>query len=435
MRMNGLSPFGLFVWSLATLFFIFEMSLQVFLGMVAPEFIKDLQLQPEQFAFLGSSFYIAYAIMQPNVGILCDRFSVKSVILTAITLCIVGAYLLQLSNGFYSALLARTLIGFGSSCAFIPILIISLNWFPKSYFGFFVGGSQLLGALGPLFAGGPAAILMKHFGGDWRQIVFGMSLFGILLLVITALFMKDRPKGKSHQVIFLEAPTDFFSNARLIFKNRQIWWISIYAGLVYVTIPLLGAYWGSSYLQSRAFTKEESAFIVSMIWVGVAFSSPLIGIISDKIARRKIPMIVSPILGIVSILAILYLPIKNVFLLSSAFFFLGISASGQSLSFALVAENVPKKLRSFILGFNNFFIIAIIAIIPPLVTWIMQMSAKTHSRELITTDFQSGFILIPCFYGIALLISFFKIKETFCKSQYEMHKVTLHRSSDILETS
>ena len=226
-------------------------------------------------------------------------------------------------------------------------------------------------------------------------------------------------------MVFLEPSSDFFSKLREIFKNRQIWWIAIYAGSTYVTIPLIGAYWGSSYLQSRSFSKEESAFIVSMIWVGLAISSPVIGIISNKIARRKLPLIFLSLIGITTIFSILYLPIENTILLSFLFFLLGITGSCQSLTFSLATENVPKNLQSFILGLNNFFIISIIAIVPPIATWIMQISATAHSREFATADFQAGFSLIPCLYTLSLLIAFFAIKETFCKGQYEMHKVYL----------
>lgn len=419
-----LSKLGFFIWGLATLFYLFEFSLQVFQGTLANEILKDLHLEAEQFAFMGSAFYFAYAVMQPNVGILSDRFGVRRSLLFAVALCSLGAFLLSTAEGFYSALLARLFIGFGSSFSFVSILILSLNWFPKRSFGFFVGLAQFLGALGPLLAGAPLSWLVQKLHGDWRLVVLGMSFFGWGLFLVMLAFLQDKPKNKKQKIIFLTPHFSLSKKIQLLKKTKQAWWIFAYASCIYVSLPLLSAYWGTSYLQTKDFSRSEAAFIVSMVWLGMASFCPLLGIFSDRIERRKVFLIASAALGIFSSALILYAPITQRLLLLLLFFLLGAAGAGQSLTFALVAENVPKKLQPLTLGLNNFFIIIFVAALPPLVTYLIQLSARNHPGHFTQSNFADGFIVIPILYLIALLVSSLGIKETFCRQQGEVHTLS-----------
>ena len=66
--------FGLCVWTLATLYFVYELFIRVSLGTIATNFISDLDINAAEFALIGTAFYIAYSSMQIPVGIIADKF-------------------------------------------------------------------------------------------------------------------------------------------------------------------------------------------------------------------------------------------------------------------------------------------------------------------------------------------------------------------------
>ena len=75
--------------------------------------------------------------------------------------------------------------------------------------------------------------------------------------------------------------------------NRQTWLIAI-AGLG-TTGPLLGfaGLWGVPYfVATLGIDRTAAASITSMMFVGWGVGAPLIGWISDRIGRRRIPYIV-----------------------------------------------------------------------------------------------------------------------------------------------
>lgn len=415
-----LTLYGLFIWGLAVLFFFYEFFLRVLPATVSSEIIASFEINLEQFAMIASAYYLTYAFMQIPVGLLLDRFPVRLLVTAAIALCAFGTLWFAFAQGFVAAYVARLFIGMGSSFGFVALMIVTLNWFPKKYFAFMLGWGQFLGAIGPLVAGGPVALAMSATGGDWRKIFLYVAGFGILLTLLIGLLIRGKPSSKS-SVIFVDRKEPLKVRLKLLFQKSQFWWILLYAGTVYVAMPLLGAFWGTAYLKTRGFSQAAAASIISMIWVGLAVGSPILGRLSDQFRRRSPFIILCAAVGVIGSFLVLYTPSINPFFLGFLFFLIGIGGAGQNISFALVAENSPKSLRATALAMNNTALTGFAAIVPPFVTSIIQhYSPGDHLTEM---AFERGLLVLPLCFFIALLIAVFGIRETYCRQQTEIHHV------------
>jgi len=412
------SFYSYFIWGLAVLFFFYEFFLRVLPATVAKQIFQDIDISIEQFALIGSGYYLAYSVMQFPVGILLDKFSAKLWVTIAVMTCALGAIWFSFSDGFISAFISRLMIGFGSSFGFISLMVVTLNWFSKKHFAFLIGCGQLLGALGPLCAGAPIALIMAQTHGDWRLIFLWVALFGVVLGLAIAFFYKDKPLSKK-KIVFVDKKKPLRKQLAALLVRPQVWWILLYTGVVYVTIPLLGAFWGASYLEARGFASPKAALMISMIWLGLAIGSPIFGRWSDWMKRRKPLMALCAILGITSSVLLLWTPNENPYYLGLLFFLLGIAGSGQNLAFAIITEHSPKDLHATALGMNNTALMGFAAIIPPFVTTIIR--SYTNNGELTALAFEKGFSLIPIFFALALVLVLFAIKETFCRQQMEIH--------------
>jgi len=426
-KKQKVSSIGIFVWILATIFFFYEYFLRVFLGTIADDVMRDLFLSAEQFSIITASYYVAYGIMQTPVGILVDRYGSRLLLTLACIACALGVIWFSFSNGFYAGVFSRLLIGFGSAFAFVSLLSLSLNWFPKDNFGFMVGLAQLLGAIGPIVAGAPLAMVIKMFDGNWRLVMFLTGILGIILTLCLALFIRNKPKGHKNQIFFLSKSEPLLQKIQKLLNNPQIWFITFYAATVYVSLPLLGAYWGVSYIESRGFSKSVAAFIVSMLWLGLSIGCPTIGKVSDKIKRRKPLLIIASLLGILASSLILFFPTNNDIMLAVFFLLLGLAASGQSLSFATISEHAPTKLKATSLGVNNTTIMLLGAIIPQFASSIIQRSAGDNT-SFVQQNFESGLIIMPILFSTSFLLALFTIKETFCRPQQEIKYVSTKKT-------
>ncbi len=387
---------------------------------MAPNIISSLDLTAEQFALIGSGYYITYSIMQIPVGMLLDRFPIRYLLTVACTLCALGTFWFSLAHESTPAFVARLLIGAGSAFGFVGLMVMTLNWFPKKYFAFLLGWGQLLGAIGPLVAGGPVALILNTVDGNWRLIFSGVALFGVGLTVLISIFLKGKPVSDD-TIVFVDRYAPLRKRLKGLVTRSQVWWIVVFSSTIYFTMPMLGAIWGTSFLISKGIEKSTAAFVLSMIWIGLAVGSPLLGRFSDQIKRRKPFIILCSIIGIISSSLLLYAPFASNIELGFLFFLIGFGGSGQNLSFAMITENAPKSLRATALGLNNTIIMGFAATMPLCVTAFMKLS--THGGPLNEQAFIKGLTIVPICFTIALFVAIFGLRETFCRQQNTVHRL------------
>lgn len=414
-------PYGLIVWTIAILFYLYEFFLRVLPASISADILHDLGITLVQFSMIASAYYITYAAMQLPVGILLDRYGVRILASFACLACALGMFGFAISDSFYTIISSRLLTGLGSSFGFISLLIIAFNWFPHRHFGFLSGLGQALGTAGPLLAGGPVVLIMNATHNDWKELFFWIAVWGCFLAVCMIIFIRNKPSDLKEGLRTEPPNRSILKDVKLLMHNPQIWITMLYTGSIYVTLPLLGAYWGTIYLQTRGFDKEVASFLTSLIWVGLAIGSPLFGFISDLCKRRKPVLIFLGILGIASSYAFLFFPTQSEWMLAALLLLIGISAGGQSLSFALIIEYVPYELRAAAIGANNTAVMSFAALLPPLVTFIIQSHVGTK-HFLLPADFTQGLLLMPIAFAVATLISIVGIRETFCRPTYPLSK-------------
>jgi MFS family permease len=427
MQKQKTSFFPLLVWVLAALFYLYELFLRVFVATISDEVMTDLHLDAQKFAAMGAGYYLIYSLMQLPVGVLADRFGPRTLLTIATFLAGIGGLWFAFVEGFSSGFLSRCFMGFGSSFAYVCLLVLTLNWFPRDHFGLMVGVASLLGALGPILAGGPLSVLLNLCNNNWRLVVGFIGLFGLGLAILIGIFLRNAPPRAEGDIIHLDPSKETLrSRFKTLIQNKQVWATTIYSGFVYVCLPLLGAYWGTSYLKSIGFSRTEAALIVSMLWIGMGIGGPLLGKYSDKIKRRKTPLSICAFLGMIVTICVVYLPIHSKWTYMVLFALIGFASAVQGVAFALVTEHVPAKLRATAIGTNNTMIMLFAAIFPPIVSYFIGKSAALHHETAGTfmqADFESGFFLMPLFYLFAYLISAFFIQETYCRQQFEVVKI------------
>lgn len=414
---NKLSMLGLIIWVIAAVFFMYEFFLRTFIGSVAHQVIPDLHLNAETFAILGSAYYVAYAAMQIPVGILLDKFGVKLTLAFATLLCGLATLWFAHSTGFTSAFISRILMGLGSAFAFVSLLVIVMTWFPHRYFGSFAGVSQFVGTMGPLFGAGPLIALMNENHESWRMALTSVAVAGLSLFILVVIIVKNKPRGAKQQLIFLELSTPVSQRLLKLFKNKQAWVVSLYSATIYISIALLGAIWGTEYLQAKGMPQNLAADMISISWLGYAIGCPLTGVVSDLIKRRKPVLLFCAALGIIVTVFIISIPYTRSLLVFGLLFFgLGLAAAGQNIGFAIMSEHVDRATRATALGLNNAAIMLTGAIVPPVVSYFINLHAH-GSSHLVAKDFTAALMVMPILCSVAFITAMFFIRETFCKSQ------------------
>lgn len=415
---------GFVIWFVCAIFFTYEFLLRTVLGTFQHPVTYDLHLTTVSFAILSSTAYqLVYAFMQIPVAIIIQRTGLKRALLMAAVICSLGVILFSFSSGFYSAFVYRLLIGFGASFGFLCLLISVYEWLPQSKAAFYIGLSQFIGTLGPMLAAGPLDSLISESHLSWRVIHRYLGGIGVCLIIPIYFFVENNREFVSTFRI-LKRKQSVFKTLGTILTQTQPWVIAIFSGAMYFAIEYFSENAGKVYLHLNGYSNSFPAYLISLAWLVYALSCPLQGYISDRMGRRKPLMTFSAIAGILSILLIIYFPV-NRYYLYLAFICLGIASSGQSIGFAIIAEQVNKQNISIALGLNNAVIGLMVAFNAPLIGALLLWLNQTQG-DLIY-HYQLAFIVLIVLLLVALFITLFIMKETFCKSLKDPYTLTVKR--------
>jgi len=422
---------GTFIWGIAAVFFLYEFFLRTFLGALEPQIMQSLHLNAATFSILGSAYYLTYGIMQIPVGIIVDRLGVKLTMTIATLICGASAALFAASNGFAMGLGSRMLMGFGSSFAFIALLVIAREWFPRKNFGLFAGLSQFIGTLGPILAGGPLVLLLKEEHLDWRQFIGSLAFLAVGLSVLSFLFVRI-PKGSGADAMqFLKPMMSLKEQIKRLMTNGQAWSVAVYSALIYTAIATLGAIWGTRVMIAKGLDQEAAADIISILWIGYAIGCPVTGFISDSLKRRRSVLIVLGIMAMVSTGLLRFVDSDSFLLFAVIFFLIGFAGGAQNIGFATIVEKVSDRLSATSMGLNNGLMLLFDTFNPIIFGLLVTITLKNKdSDDFVSSNFDFALAYLPALCLLATLIAIFLIRETYCKPQKGVTMLHPEKSSE-----
>ncbi len=186
-----------------------------------------------------------------------------------------------------------------------------------------------------------------------------------------------------------------------------------------LTAPLLAfaGLWGVAWLmQVHGMSRPQAAATTSLLLLGWATGSPVIGALGDRLGQHRRTLIIASLVGSSALAAIVYLDNIPNSVLSVLFFLAGVSFGASVLGFAHIREINPGELQGPAFGFLNASVTLTGAIFQPLIgalldlRWQGQMQAGAPIYSLET--FRFAFSCLFIFLALGLIASCYIRSET-----------------------
>lgn len=412
---NQVTTQGIAVWFICSLFFLYECFLRTILGTFQSALSEELYLTPVTFALLSSTAYsLVYGPMQIPSGLITQRYGFKQTLFIAICLCVLANTGFALAPTYGAAFLFRTLMGLGSSFAFVCLIVAIYDWMPRKKIATYLGLSQLIATLGPMLAAGPVNTLSETSALNWREVFVYLALMGFILAILI-LFLVDKNRHTNSKSLTLTRPSK--TKLKQFFLQKQIWYIAIFSACIIFALEYLSENECKTFLIKKGFTPHFASYMITVGWFGYAIGCAFLGLISDKIQRRKSIMFYSALSVLIALTGIIYLPLSR-FATTCCFLLLGIGTGSQSIGFAAMAEHCKSNHLAIGVGFNNAMIVLFSALLPPFIGKLI--AGASHPRGNISlAQYQSSFLVLIILAIVAVFLARFMIQETFCKSMRE----------------
>lgn len=422
-KLSQVSPIkSWFVVVIVSMFFFFEFGLGNVFNTLTPAILDQYKtLNEVNVSFISSLYFYANIIFILPAAYIMDRYSTKAAVCTALTFCVISILVFTLTDNPYALAVSRIMMGIGGSFSLVGCIRIATNWFPAHKLGFVIGVIIAIGMLGGYAAQAPLNMLLQAAG--LKLTLFVVSMVGVAILVMLLVFVTNTPKAlaneRRHQIDSLQ-DVPLFATMKTVLSKPQNWYCGIYVGLINIGTWMLGGMWSNKYLGvAHGISVAQAASVTGFIFLGMIFAYPFWGWFSEKIQRRRVPLVLGGLLSVIIILIIM-MTNPNVVFMSVLFFALGFVTSAQTIAYPVVGEINPMKnnaVATSIVSMNSLFWGGVIAMpLFGLMTRWVNNAYASGADAAVGYNFSMGILLV----GFLLSILFaFLIKETYCKRQVE----------------
>lgn len=412
---------GWLAWGIVSLFYLYEFLIRVAPTTMEPELEKSYHLSAAGLGAVLGAYYYIYAPLQLVVGGFLDQFGSRRVLVPAILICAAGSFLEAsgvAGSGFL--LLGRLMQGFGSAFAFVGAMHVAATWFPSSKLALLSGLTTALGMVGAVV--GNAAVAQVTVGLGWQVSLWDAGIVGVAIGVTMLLFLPRRklpdPVGEERSATLEpQKPLQAVCMAlRDVMRNPQTWIIGFVASCLYLPLSLFAGLWGVPFLEHRmGMDVVDASDAVSMIYVGWLVGGPFGGWLSDRVARRKLLLVLSVILTFLVSLLVIFLPVTEEWVVYAVVFLFGLVSSLECIAFAAGLEANDVRVGGTSIAVVNMMVMLVGGLVQPVSGWLIDLgvpSAEIAAGAYETSDFRRALLLMPAMLVVAFMASFF-MRETF----------------------
>jgi len=422
---TGISPAKLawLVVGLAALFYTYEFALRILPSVMEEQLLAHFHLMAGGFGVLSACYYFVYTPMQLPVGLLMDRFGPRVLLTVATMVCAGAVFLFAATSLLPLAYFARGLMGFGSAFAFIGAMKLAAIWFPPHRFALFSGLISSLGMVGAMAGDDIMAEMVTGLG--WQTTCFVMGAIGVGLGVAIWFVVRDTPP-RGYQVAPHHSMDASVRKLWISFwkvaTRAQTWKAGFAGAIMFLPVSVIGSLWGPSDILSGhpSLNLAEATSVVTMVFLGYAIGSPVIGHLSDHYRNRKLPMVIGAVGLAVTFGLFVMIPGLPVWALYVLTFLIGVFSSAEALVFVVGREANRADAAGTAIAMINMLVTLGGALFQPIVGYILQYeqmtyggARKTSTGEIYYTAEQFHWAFLPMLVLMVLNIGLVLwIKET-----------------------
>lgn len=381
-------------WLLTAVYYFFQYALRSAPAVMMPQLSDAFGISVVAVASIVGLFYYGYSPFSLVAGAAMDRFGPQR--LLPLAACVVGIGALLFATGQREvAGVGRFLQGAGGVFALVGAIYIATKNFPASKAATLIGATQMFGMAGGSagqFVVGP----LIGNGLSWKAFWIGMGVFGLLIGVV--LFFLIPKEGAAPSSSGLKSTISAFAT---VFKNPQSILCGLIAGLLFIPTTIFDMVWGVRYLQEAHNLDYGTAVMRSAtVPFGWIIGCPLLGLISDRIGRRKPVIIVSAVVLFNCMAWILFGP-SNIFPPYVLGLIAGIASGAAMLPYTVIKEVNPPEFGGTATGVVNFINFTFSALLGPVFGWNLQ-KVSGGASQLELPHFQRAFQ--PMLVGVLIAI-------------------------------
>jgi predicted MFS family arabinose efflux permease len=316
---------------------------------LSPVLIVELGINKGTMGLLISAYALVYGIMQIPAGMLTDVLGPRKTILGFTALTVTGVFLFWISYRLELLYVAQLMMGIGCSVFYINAVNIIGRWFPAERKATAIGILSASSGLGNFtsYMGFPLANTLL---GGWRNLYLMVFIILVVNYAMNFFILKNSPGGNG---ITKRSGGKLFAAFGEALRDRRLY--PFIVGYVLLSFSWVFMTWMPQFLiEAKGFTYIEAGVISSVGTIAGIPGCIAMGIISDRLRKRRLPLVFFSSLYVLLLTAFLFAPgWVSVPLYAALSGSISFCMSLWVLFFSMVPEVLPVERASIGLGLLN----------------------------------------------------------------------------------
>jgi MFS family permease len=270
-------------WGITFLLFLYMLvnfADKIVVGLAGVPIMTELKLEPEQFGWLGSSFFLLFSISAFIVGFIVNRIETRWVLLALAVVWALAQFPMVGSIGFTTFLICRIILGAGEGPAASVAVHAIYKWFPDEKRTLPTAVLSQGSAFGVILAVPALNWVIVNY--NWHYAFGALGVVGLMWVVAWLILGKEGPLVQTAAMAANEQRIPYFQ----LLTSRT------FVGCVVATF---GAYWALSLgltwftpfiIKGLGFSQQQAGFISILPWVFGAIVVMITGWISQAMMAR-----------------------------------------------------------------------------------------------------------------------------------------------------
>jgi predicted MFS family arabinose efflux permease len=249
---------------------------------LSPTLSEEFNLSAQDLGLLAGAYFLGFALTQLPLGQWLDRFGPRRVILSFLSIAVLGSLAFSASDSFWALLASRFFMGMGVSACLMAPLTAYRKWFDRDTQLRANAWMLMTGSMGMLAATLPVQWLLPIWG--WRGLFVALAL---LLLIAMALIFWLVPACAPPTSVPRTSDQISHDDYQAVWRSRSFWRMVPIGFFCHGSMVAMLTLWAAQWLTQVAnYSAAAAAYGLFVIHLGVLISFWLWGLVTPTLAKR-----------------------------------------------------------------------------------------------------------------------------------------------------
>ncbi|HYL15430.1 MAG TPA: MFS transporter [Terriglobales bacterium] len=280
-------------------------------------FIEHLGYSGTRFGWLNSSYSVAAVLTLLIGGIIIDKIGTKKALFIFSVLCLIGAVLTAAKGSFGIMVAGRTVLGLGAESMIVAVTTALAKWFKGKELSFAFGVNLTIARLASVAADNSptwahSAFYPQGAAGppSWRGPLMIAVGAGVLSVVCAIVYWILESRAEQRYQLGKAGEVDKLQMRGILRFDLSYWYVvglcfTFYSAIFpfrtfaidFFTNKLLAQHGGAMASEAaRIVSHERAGFFNSLLPLSAMIVTPWFGLLSDKVGKRALFMMLGSVL-------------------------------------------------------------------------------------------------------------------------------------------